>query len=96
MLTEKQQRKFSDFYEAARNNGVLDGKTMVLLHLGAAMAVGCVPCMEGYLGAARKEGITGEEIGAVQAAVMAVSAGRVSAQFREVERTAGKAGGCCG
>jgi hypothetical protein len=36
-----------------------------------------------YLGVAREEGITDEEIGAVQAIVMAVSAGRVEAQFRE-------------
>jgi len=41
--------------------------------------------MEGYLGVAREEGITEEEIGAVQAIVMAVSAGRVNAQMREVQ-----------
>lgn len=40
--------------------------------------------MESYLGVARKKGITDEEIGAVQAIVMAVQAGRVRAQFREV------------
>jgi hypothetical protein len=39
--------------------------------------------MEHYLGVAREEGITDDEIGAVQAIVMAVSAGRVEAQFRE-------------
>jgi hypothetical protein len=39
--------------------------------------------MEHYLGVAREEGVTDEEIGAVQAIVMAVSAGRVEAQFRE-------------
>ncbi|MDQ3802374.1 MAG: hypothetical protein M3416_00740 [Acidobacteriota bacterium] len=39
--------------------------------------------MEHYLGVAREEGVTGDEIGAVQAIVMAVSAGRVEAQFRE-------------
>jgi hypothetical protein len=33
-------------------------------------------------------GITEEEIGAVQAIVMAVSGGRVRAQFREVRRRA--------
>ena len=38
------------------------------------------------LGQAAKEGITAEEIGAVQAVVMAVSAGRVNAQLGEVER----------
>jgi len=40
--------------------------------------------MESYLGVARKKGISDEEIGAVQAIVMAVEAGRVRAQFREV------------
>ncbi len=39
--------------------------------------------MRHYLGVARKEGITDEEIGAAQAIVMAVEAGRVRAQFRE-------------
>ena len=40
--------------------------------------------MESYLGVARKKGITDDEIGAVQAIVMAVEAGRVRAQLREV------------
>ena len=40
--------------------------------------------MDSYLGVARKVGITDEEIGAVQSIVMAVQAGRISAQFREV------------
>ena len=35
---------------------------------------------------AREKGISPEEIGAVQAVVMAVSAGRVNAQLREVEK----------
>lgn len=39
--------------------------------------------MEHYLGVAREEGITDDEIGAVQSIVMAVSAGRVESQFRE-------------
>ena len=38
--------------------------------------------MESYFGVAREE-LSDEEIGAVQAIVMAVSAGRVRAQFRE-------------
>ena len=42
--------------------------------------------MEHYLGVAKAEGVTEEEIGAVQAVVMAVSAGRVNAQLRQVER----------
>jgi hypothetical protein len=45
--------------------------------------------MEYYLGVAREEGITDDEIGAVQAIVMAVSAGRVESQFEEA-RTRGR------
>jgi hypothetical protein len=41
--------------------------------------------MDHYLGVAREEGLTDDEIGAVQAVVMAVSAGRVNAQVREAE-----------
>jgi len=40
--------------------------------------------MEHYFGVAKEQGITDEEIGAVQSIVMAVSAGRIRAQFREV------------
>ena len=39
--------------------------------------------MSHYLGVAREEGLTDEEVGAVEAIVMAVAAGRVRAQFRE-------------
>jgi hypothetical protein len=41
--------------------------------------------MQHYLGVAKKEGITEKEIGAAQSIVMAVSAGRVNAQLREVQ-----------
>jgi hypothetical protein len=47
--------------------------------------------MQHYFGVAKDEGMTDEEIGAVQAIVMAVSAGRVRAQFREA-RVAKKKG----
>ena len=40
--------------------------------------------MEHYLGVAKEEGVTDQEIGAVQAIVMAVSAGRVNEQVRDV------------
>jgi len=40
--------------------------------------------MEHYLGVAREEGITADELGAAQSIVMAVAAGRVRAQLREV------------
>ena len=86
MLPGKQQKSFGEFYDTVRENTILDPKTTLLLHLGAAMALGCSPCMEYYLGQVQKEGITSEEIGAVQAVVMAVSAGKVNVQLREVER----------
>jgi len=41
--------------------------------------------MEYYLGVAKEEGIKDDEIGAVQSIVMAVSAGRIDAQFREAK-----------
>jgi hypothetical protein len=40
--------------------------------------------MEHYLGVAREEGITEQEVSATQAVAMAVSAGRVGAQVQEV------------
>jgi alkylhydroperoxidase/carboxymuconolactone decarboxylase family protein YurZ len=86
MLPDKQQKSFGDFYDTVHHNGILEPKTTLLFHLCAAMALGCSPCMEYYLGQVEKEGVTAEEIGAVQAVVMAVSAGRVNAQLREVER----------
>jgi hypothetical protein len=46
--------------------------------------------MEHYLGVAREEGITDEEIGAIQSIAMAVSADKIRAQFQEVRaRTKG-------
>ena len=53
--------------------------------------------MEHYFGVAEQEGITSDEIGAVQAIVMAVSAGRIEAQLREVrarKKTSAMAGEC--
>jgi len=40
--------------------------------------------MEHYLGVAKELGIAADELGAAQSIVMAVSAGRVRAQFKEV------------
>ena len=40
--------------------------------------------MEYYFGVAKEQGVTDDEIGTVQSIVMAVSAGRVRAQFLEV------------
>lgn len=41
--------------------------------------------MEHYLGVAEEQGIYQEEVGAVQGICMAVSAGKVNAQLREIE-----------
>lgn len=45
--------------------------------------------MEHFLGVARENGLNDEEIGAVQAIVMGVSAGRIRAQFRQVREEIG-------
>ena len=84
MLQEAQKITFTDFYKSARFNKILEPKTTLMLHLAVAMAVACYPWMEQYFGVAKEQGLTDEEIGAVQSIVMAVSAGRVGAQFREV------------
>ncbi len=47
--------------------------------------------MEAYFGVAKEQGLTNDEIGAVQAIVMAVSAGKVRAQFREARIKSKKA-----
>ena len=93
MLPEQQQKTFGEFYDSVRENTILDPKTTLLLHLAAAMALGCSPCMEYYLGQVEKAGITAAEIGAVQGVVMAVSAGKVNAQLREVEVRMRRGGG---
>ena len=83
MLPEKQLKAYNDFYDSARYNEILEPKTTLMVHLASAMAVGCYPWMEHYFGVAKDQGITNDEIGAVQSIVMAVSCGRVRAQFRE-------------
>jgi hypothetical protein len=47
--------------------------------------------MDHYFGVAKDEGLTDEEIGAVQSVVMAVSAGRVRAQFQDARIRSRKA-----
>lgn len=44
--------------------------------------------MESYFGVAKELGVSREEIGAVEAIVMAVMAGQVRARFREARRSA--------
>lgn len=43
MLPKEQRKAYEAFYYSARNNDILDPKTTLLLHLGAAMALGCSP-----------------------------------------------------
>jgi len=43
MLPEKQQKAYTDFYDSARHNDILEPKMTLLVHLAAAMAVGCYP-----------------------------------------------------
>ena len=81
LLPAEQKKTYTDFYKAARHNETLEPKTTLMLHLAAAMAFACYPWMEHYFGVAKEEGLSDEEIGAVQSIVMAVSTGRVRAQF---------------
>ncbi len=43
MLPKNQKKCFSDFYKSASQNELLDRKTTLMIHLAAAMAVGCSP-----------------------------------------------------
>lgn len=43
MLPQPQHEAFEAFYDSARHNDILDPKTTLLLHLGAALAAGCDP-----------------------------------------------------
>lgn len=45
--------------------------------------------MEHFFGVAKEKGLTDDEIGAVQAIVMGVSAGRIRGQFRQVREKMG-------
>ena len=38
-----QDKAYRRFYNAARNNEVLDPKVTLMLHIAAAMAFGCYP-----------------------------------------------------
>ena len=43
MLPPKQKATYTDFYNSARHNEILEPKTTLMIHLAAAMAVGCYP-----------------------------------------------------
>ncbi len=42
-MKSEQMDKFAEFYDSARHNQTLDDRTTLLLHLAAAMALGCEP-----------------------------------------------------
>ena len=83
MLPKKQKNTYTDFQNSVRYNEILDPNTTLMIHMAVAMALGCYPLMRHYLNVAREEGLTDDEIGTVQSIAMAVSAGRVRAQFLE-------------
>jgi hypothetical protein len=43
MLPDKQLKAYTDFYDSARHNEILEPKTTLLIHLAVAMAIGCYP-----------------------------------------------------
>ena len=86
MLSRTQAKAFREFYDEARNNKSLSEEQTILIHLAAALALGCYPWMKHYLGVARKLQIPEDQIGTVEAIVMAVAAGRVNAQFRDARQ----------
>jgi hypothetical protein len=43
VLPKNQKRTFELFYGSARKNDILEPKTTLMIHLAAAMAVGCYP-----------------------------------------------------
>jgi len=96
-MLPNQKETFNKFYESARYNEVLSDKTSLLIHMASAMSVACIPCMEYYMTQAAKFGVSKEEISAVQSIVMAVSAGKVKMQFRDIiTGKTGEANSCCG
>lgn len=43
LLPKKQKRAYAEFYRSARKNEILDARTTLMIHLAAALAVGCYP-----------------------------------------------------
>lgn len=43
MLPKRQKKAYTDFYDSARHNEILEPKTTLMIHMAAAMAVGCYP-----------------------------------------------------
>jgi hypothetical protein len=43
MLPDKQKNSFTEFYNSARYNEILEPKTTLMIHMAVAMAVACYP-----------------------------------------------------
>ena len=43
MLPDQQLDAWKNFYDSARENTILESKTTLMLHMAAAMALGCHP-----------------------------------------------------
>ena len=43
MLPKKQKKSYTDFYNSARYNEILEPKTILVIHLATAMALACYP-----------------------------------------------------
>ena len=89
MLPEKQKHAYEAFYESTANNDILDQKSTLMIQLATSFAIGCYPWMEHFFGVAKENGLSDDEIGAVQSIVMGVSSGRIIAQFRQVRENIG-------
>ncbi len=83
MLSKKQKETFGEFWKSTHFSELLDTKVTVMIQLATAMALGCYPGMRDLSEAVKKEGVTKEEIGAVRAIVMAVSAVKVNRQYKD-------------
>ena len=83
MLLDSQRKMFAEFNQFALRNGIADTKTAVMIRMAAAMAIGCYPWIQQLLVVGKENGVTDEEIGAIELNVMVVSAGRVMAQVDE-------------
>jgi alkylhydroperoxidase/carboxymuconolactone decarboxylase family protein YurZ len=84
MIPENLKKSFVDFHKSMISNDIIDPKTTFMIEMGAAMAVGCYPCMEKLTMVAKDKGVSEEELGTIQGIVMAVSSGRVFNQYRDV------------
>ena len=43
LIPKKQKRAYAEFYRSARHNEQLDSRTTLMIHMAAAMALGCYP-----------------------------------------------------